>query len=151
MHEPHIFRTRGQLNISILKPTGQVEQHCVKNLLVDTGRHFIADRIMRNQTPPISRMAIGIGATWADAGDIALQAELARVPVTISKVGSVLIYTAVFGKGVGTGAITEAGLFNEFNSSETQAILVCRSVFGVKTKDPEDVITIGWEIHIEAA
>jgi len=151
MNEPHIFRTRGQLNIRILKPTGQVEQHCVKNLLVDTGRYFIADRIMRNQTPPISHMAIGTGTTGADASDIALQEELVRVPVTTAVVGSTLIYNAVFGKGVGTGAITEAGLFNEPNSSEGESILVCRSVFGVKTKDPEDVITIGWEIHIEAA
>ncbi|MNY58259.1 hypothetical protein D3C86_1945800 [compost metagenome] len=62
--------------------------------------------------------------------------------VTVSGVGPQRLYSATFGEGVGSGAVTEAGLFN----AATGGVLTNRSVFGVKNKEPEDIFTINWTL-----
>ena len=141
------YRARGQLRIGIQHADGSGEVFVVKNKVVDVGAAFIASRMIGNTPAVVSHMAIGQGTTPAAAADTALESELGRATVTTSRNGNTVTYTAIFAAGVGTGAITEAGLFNADAGGE----MPCRSVFGTKTKTPTDVITISWDVTIEAA
>jgi hypothetical protein len=53
-------------------------------------------------------------------------------------------YVALFPAGTGTGTVTEAGVFN--NSSG--GTMLCRTVFGVVTKDAGDSMSITWTITV---
>jgi len=131
----------GQLRITIRRANGTTERHLVKNRILTAGRAFIAERMIG--TPAVvSHMGVGTGTTAVADGDTALRTQLgARVAVTAAVNGNVVTYTAELPPGTATGALTEAGLF----TSATAGRMTCRSVFGVKTKDPGDHITINWD------
>lgn len=140
------FKAVGRLRIERIKPNGKKEVWHETNQVVGSGEVLIASRLVDSADDPISHMAIGDDSTSVNSADVALKSELARVAVTTTRNGNVISYSAVFNAGVGTGAIKEAGLFNDGSAG----IMLCRTVFGVKTKDPNDVITISWDITIEA-
>ena len=54
--------------------------------------------------------------------------------------GGTVTYVATFGAGEGTGAVTEAGLFN----ASSGGTLLCRTVFAVVNKGSQDSMTITW-------
>jgi len=140
------FRAAGQLRIRIDREDGTVERYLVNNRVLDLGEEFIASRMIGDTPAVVSHMAVGEGTTAVDPEDTVLENELARVAVVASRVGNTVTYNAVFGAGVGTGPISEAGLLN----AASGGTMTCRSVFGVKTKDPLDVVTISWDNIIEA-
>jgi hypothetical protein len=76
-------------------------------------------------------MAIGTGTNAAAAGDTTLQTELDRNALT-SKTRSTNVVTMVgdWAAGDGTGAITEAGIFDASSSGN----LYVRAVFSVVNK-----------------
>ncbi len=86
-------------------------------------------------------MAVGTGATAAAAGDTTLQTELVRVALT-SKTRSTNVLTLVgdYAAGVGTGALTEAGVLNAASVGD----LFSRSVFAVINKAALDTLKITW-------
>lgn len=136
-------RSRGVLEITIHRgKTGLVERYRVENLFTDDGLAYIAARCADEAVDPISHMALGTGTTPAAGGNAALEAEIvgSRVPVIVTGTGAARTYTGVFGPGVGTGAVTEAGLLN----AATAGLLTNRTVFGTKSKDPDDTFTINW-------
>ena len=55
-----------------------------------------------------------------------------------------ITYVATFGAGDGTGAVTEAGLFNASSGGS----LLCRTVFSVVNKSSTDSMTITWVVTI---
>lgn len=136
---------RGDLEIIVRRGrTGQTERFVIKNLFTDDGLAYLAARAAGEAVGVISHMALGTGTTPAAGVDKTLGAEIAgsRVPITISGTGAQRLYTATFGEGVGSGPVTEAGLFN----AATAGTMTNRSVFGVKNKEPEDVFTINWTL-----
>lgn len=136
---------RGDLEIIAYRErTGQTERFVIKNLFTDDGLAYLAARAAGEAVDVISHMALGTGTTPAAGTDKVLVAEIAgsRVPVTVSGTGAQRLYTATFGQGMGSGPVTEAGLFN----ASTNGTLTNRSVFGVKNKDPDDVFTINWTL-----
>ncbi|WP_025139006.1 hypothetical protein [Achromobacter sp. DH1f] len=137
--------SRGDLEVIIHRGrTGKTERCLIKNLFTDDGLAYLAARSAGESVAVISHMALGIGTTPAAGTDKTLASEIvgSRVPVTISGVGPQRLYTATFGEGVGSGPVTEAGLFN----AATVGLMTNRSVFGVKNKEPEDVFTINWTL-----
>ena len=117
----------------------------VDNLIVDTGKDFVASRMGGTADAVMSHMAVGTGATAAAAGDTALQTEIARVALTSAVVtDNEIAYTATFPAGTGTGALTEAGVLN--NSSG--GTLLARTVFSAINKGASDAITIVWTITV---
>lgn len=136
---------RGDLEIIAYRGrTGKTERFLIKNLFTDDGLAYLAARAAGEDLDVISHMALGIGATPAAGTDQALVSEIAgsRVAVTVSGSGAQRLYSATFAEGVGSGPVTEAGLFNH----AAYGILTNRSVFGVKNKEPEDVFTINWTL-----
>lgn len=139
----------GRLNVVLRDKDGKLKDHReVDNLVVTDGLEFIAGR-MTGTTPAImSHMALGSGSTAAAAGDTSLGSELGRVALTDDAVsGSAITYTATFGAGTATGAVTEAGIFN----NSTGGDLLCRTVFSTVNKAADDSLAVTWTVTISAS
>ena len=139
------LKATGNVNISITRANGSVENTEIKNLVVTTGLNYIVSRMKDTTLGAMSHMAIGAGTAAASAGNTTLGSELGRVALTSTTVSTNTIqYVATFGAGTGTGAVTEAGILN--NSSG--GTLLCRTVFGIVTKDVGDSMVITWTVTV---
>jgi hypothetical protein len=135
----------GDVQIKLVGPDGKIKQEqTIKNLVVTTGKQYIASR-MTGTTTAMSHMAVGSGNTAAAAGDTALGAQLDRVALTSgTTTAAVTTYIASFPAGTGTGAITEAGVFN----AASGGTMLCRTVFAVVNKGADDAMSITWQITV---
>lgn len=140
------LKMTGALKIEVFNPDGSIkETRDIKNLVVTTGKGFIASRMVGTAAAVISHMAVGTGATAAAAGDTALGAESARVAITSGTAsGAVATYVATFPAGTGTAALTEAGLLN----AASAGTLLCRTVFSVINKGANDAMTVTWTVTV---
>lgn len=119
------------------------------NLVVNTGNNYIADQCSDRNEAPMSHMAVGTGTTGVQAIDTALENELDRNPLDSVTLGTgadanKIHYVCTWPAGDGTGALTEAGIFN----SAAAGRMLCRSVFPVKNKDAGESTTMTWIISI---
>lgn len=139
------LKVTGDVVVEITGPDGSVkDRREIKNLVVTTGKTFIAARMVGTPTA-MSHMAIGAGTTAAAAGDTALGSELDRVALaSATSTGAVVTYTATFPAGTGTGAVTEAGTLN----AASGGTLLCRTVFSVVNKGVDDAMSITWAITV---
>lgn len=149
MNTNELLKATGRLNIQIKGPDGEVkDERTVDNLVVTTGLNYIASRMRDATATAMSHMAIGSGTATAAAANTALGTELGRVSLTSTTVsGNGVSYVASFGPAVGTGAITEAGLFN----ASSGGTMLCRTVFAVVNKEAGDTMSITWTVTIGAA
>jgi hypothetical protein len=142
----------GRVHIVLRGPDGEVkDEEKVNNLVVTVGRYHITDQMADQGEAAMSHMAIGTGTTAAAAGDTALENELDRNALTSVTQGSdtdanKVTYIGDWAAGDGTGAITEAGIFN----SASAGIMLCRTVFAVKNKGAGDTLTLTWVLTISA-
>jgi len=137
------FQLKGKLEIKI---NNQVVAK-VPNIVVNNGKDFVASRIKDATATVMSHMAIGTGTTSAVAANTTLETELSgsRTALTSTTVSSNdVIYVATFGPGVGTGAVTEAGIFN----ASSGGTMLCRTVFAVVNKAASDSMTITWTVTV---
>jgi hypothetical protein len=139
------IKITGQVRIVVTGADGQIkDQREIKNLVVTTGKGFIAARMVGTPTE-MSHMALGASSTAAAAGDTALGSELGRVALASdSATGAVVTYTASFPAGTATGAIVEAGVFNASSSGT----MLCRTVFAVVNKGADDAMSVTWAITV---
>ena len=115
-----------------------------KNLVVTAGKNWVADR-MNNANTVMTHMALGTGTNAAAVGDTTLQTEIDRNALTSTTVSTnTIAYGCTWAAGDGTGAITEAGLFDAASSGD----MLARTVFSVVNKGASDSITITWTITI---
>jgi hypothetical protein len=133
----------GALKITLTDKDGNViEERNVDNLVTTLGKNGIADQILAS--PSLGKpthMAVGTGTTAAALGDTALVTEAARVALTSkTRSANVITYVATFGAGTGTGALTEAGIFD----AATTGNLWNRVVFSVINKDATASLTLTW-------
>ena len=140
------IKVTGNLKVVLTGPDGQVkDEQEFKNLVVTTGKAFIASRMKDTTDTAMSHMAIGSGTTSAVVGDTALETELGRVSLTSTTVTSNSVaYVATFPAGTGTGAVTEAGILNASSSGT----LLCRTVFSVINKGAADTLGITWTVTV---
>ena len=136
----------GRLHIELFGEDGALKSVLdVPNLVVDTGKAYIASRMKDAADTPMSHMAVGTDSTAAAAGQTALLAEAARVALTSTTVlDNVVTYVASFPAGTGTGPLTEAGIFN----SGSAGTMLCRTVFAVVNKGALDSMTITWTVTV---
>tara|TARA_B000000557_G_scaffold261656_1_gene261020 strand:- start:335 stop:775 length:441 start_codon:yes stop_codon:yes gene_type:complete len=140
------IKMTGELRITVTNPEGNITQETViPNLVVTAGKNLIASRLKDTTDAAMSHMAIGTGTTAAAAGDTTLGTEAGRVALTSTTVtNNAVAYVATFGAGTGTGAITEAGLFNASSSGT----MLCRTVFSVINKGAADTLGITWTVTV---
>jgi len=139
------LKAKGQVKLELTRADGTVETIDIKNLVVNTGLNYIVSRMKDTTETAMSHMAIGSGSTAAAAGNTALGTELGRVTLTSTPVSTNTIqYVASFPAGTGTGTVYEAGIFN----ASSGGTLLCRTVFGIVTKDAGDSLAITWTITV---
>lgn len=142
------IKTIGTLDVVLTDENGLVkDQFTVPNLVVQTGRNYIAHRMTGSGNTTMSHMAIGTTNTAAALTDTTLGTETARVSLTStanSSPGNVVTYVATFNPGTPStaNAITEAAIFNAASSGE----MLCRTVFDVVNKGVLDTLTITWTV-----
>ena len=145
MNTKEHIKAKGKLKIELNKEDGSIESREVDNLVVTTGLNYIASRMKDATATAMTHMAIGSGSTAAAAGDTALGTQLGIVTLTSTTVSTNTVqYAATFAAGTGTGAVTEAGLFNASSSGT----MLCRTVFSVVNKASGDSMTITWTITV---
>jgi hypothetical protein len=140
------LKMKGELSIVLRAEDGTVKKSIhVPNLVVTVGKNYIASRIVGTASNIMSHMAIGTGTGTPAAGDTTLGTEAGRV-VLASGTSSTntVTYTATFPAGTGTGAITEAGVFN----ASSAGTLLCRTTFPVVNKAAGDSIAITWVVTV---
>lgn len=142
----------GRLKIVLKDSNGNVkDERDLKNLVVNSGLAFITDRMTANTASVMSHMGVGSGTTAVDPADTALETQIGsrKALTSATRSGSndeSIIYVATFDPGEGTGAITEAGIFN----ASTAGTMLCRTVFSVVNKAAGDTLEITWTITLAA-
>ena len=142
------IKMKGRLNIVLTGPDGEVkEQREVDNLVVTVGKNFIASRMKDATATAMTHMEVGTSTQAAAVGDTALIAAVASSRVTLTSTTvttNSVAYVATFPAGTGTGALTEAGIFNASSSGT----MLCRTVFSVINKGAADTLGITWTVTV---
>lgn len=135
------IRATGALSIQLFDQYGVLkESREILNLVVDTGLAWMAGRQV-GTTGPMSHMAIGSGSVAPDPLNTTLGNELGRAALTAqTAAANVAAYASTFAAGVGTGAITEAGIFN----ANAAGVMLNRATFPVINKGALDTLQINW-------
>lgn len=146
-----MIKATGELEITVHNSNNEIKQRVVvPNMVVTSGKEAIADRLIDTSTAVMSHMAIGeddgtilpLAASNTNLGDIA--GSRVAFSGSPSRTGAVVTYSATFGAGVSTGAITEAGIFNASSGGD----MLCRTIFPVVNKEAGDSMTINWNVTI---
>ena len=142
------LKATGKVFVTVTGANGEVKQQFeVPNLVVTTGKNHIAAKIAATTNSPaaMTHMAIGTGSTAPAAGDTTLGTETGRVSLSGSVVSTnTITYTATFPAGTGSGAITEAGIFN----ASTAGTMLCRTTFPTVNKQAGDSIAVTWVVTV---
>lgn len=144
-----VLKITGAVTLKLLDKEGNVlESREIPNLVVTTGKTFIAASMLKTSanTPiAMTHMAVGTNNTAPAAANTALGAEAGRVALSsATSSANVVTYTATFPAGTGTGALVEAGIFNDASAGT----LLCRTTFAVVNKGAADAMSITWAITV---
>lgn len=136
------FQLRGDL---VIRKNGVivVDQ---KNLVVTAGKYFGVSRLISNsEFAALSAIGVGSSSTAPDVSQNDLLAQLAYQNFDAAAVrnNNSITATTTFGPGVGTGTITEAGLFNGTGAGKT---MFSRSTFTGIPKGASDTVSVTWTV-----
>ena len=140
------FKIKGHLVITVTDIDGNVtRQFEVPNTVVNTGKNYIASRMVGTASPVMSKMAIGTSSVAPDVTNIGLLGQLAIVDMSnFAAVDNVITATAAFPPETGIGLITEAGIFD----NSVTPVMLCRTTFPVVNKTSLDGVSISWTITV---
>lgn len=147
------LKATGKLTIVLYDENGVVKEtrEC-DNLVVTVGKEYVTSRMIGASATVMGYMEVGTSTTAAAAGQTALVAVVASsrtaltssTQATSSTANDSVTYVATFAAGTGTGALTEAGIFN----ASSAGTLLCRTVFSVVNKGASDAMTITWTVTL---
>jgi hypothetical protein len=142
------IKITGNVKIDIIGADGAVkDSREIKNLVVTVGKNYIASRMKDATATAMTHMELGTGTTAAAVGDTTLQTAISGSRVTLASTTvttNAIAYVASFPAGTGTGAVTEAGVFN----AASAGTMLCRTVFSVVNKGAADAMSITWTITV---
>ncbi len=112
------------------------------NLITNAGFDGMSAAISGDYSAAYKYIAIGTGTMAAAAIDTALESEATRALGTYAHTAGTKVFTvtASFAAGVGTGAVSEAGVLN----AASDGTLLSRQTFGVINKGALDSLQITW-------
>ena len=144
------LKLRGDVAIVLKDKDGNVkDSREIHNLVVSSGLEFICSRMAGTSAGVMSHMALGSGTTAAAAGDTDLQSILGSREALDSTTANsnTITYVSSFEAGEGTGAVTEAGIFNASSSGT----MLCHVIFPVVNKSADDTMSVTWTITLTAS
>jgi hypothetical protein len=145
-----VFKMKGWWTAELRGPDGSVKDtRAGSNVVVTNGKEYLASFLqsasVAASTFTMRYVAIGTDATAEAASNTALGTEVARTTGTASYIsGQIYQVRATFGTGVGTGAITEYGLF----SSSSAGTMLARDTEAPINKGANDTLTVTAQITI---
>lgn len=136
---------KGKLFIRLKDSDGQLkEEREITNTVTTAGKEGIADQLLASPSvPKPGWMEVGTGSPAATK----LGAYIASSRTALSsktRSGAVVTMVCTFGAGVGTGAITEAGIFGVV--TQDTAPMYCSASFSVINKAAGDSLEITWTL-----
>ena len=137
----------GTVHIDLIDETGKIkDSRDLKNLVVTGGKTWIASRMVGVTDSIASHIAIGTGTTPPIVANTTLEAEIARLALSTAVTSSVNVVSHSINvpAGTGTGALTEAGIFN----ASTGGTMISRLTFDVVNKLAADTLAISWNLTI---
>ena len=141
------IKLTGEMKLTLTNGEGNVTQEMiVPNTVVTAGKGFIASR-MNTTTTTMSHVELGTGTTGANVANTTLETIISgsRTALTSTTVSTnTVAYVVTFPAGTGTGAVTEAGIFNASSSGT----MLCRTTFSVINKAAADTLGITWTITV---
>ena len=141
-----LVKATGHIDIVLKDEFGNVKDtREIKNIVVTAGKNYLAAWLAAASQAGkfMSYMGVGTGSTPAASTDTALQTPLATyVQGTLTSSGNVWQNVCIFGAGVDTGAITEAGLFD----AASPTTMFAHQVFSVVNKGVSDSIQFTWQV-----
>ena len=142
---------KGTLSIKLFDKAGNLkDERLIRNLMMNVGEAHIADQLASApDESAMSHMAIGTGTTDPTSANTALEFQLDRNALTSRTQGAGaadndVIYVGDWAAADGTGAITEAGIFN----SSAAGTMLARATFPVINKGASDTLQITWTVTI---
>ena len=147
MHD--IVKLIGSITLELFDAKGQLKtSRRVQNIVTNTGRQAIVDRLQGASPAVCDYVAIGTGVVAAAAADTTLGTEVARAQGTLSQPDAYTdrcVYT--FPAGTGTGAITECGRLN----AASTGTLMGRQVFSAVNKGASDSLAVTYDFTYAAS
>lgn len=142
------FGMKGVMTAELFGPSGELkQQESVENTVTTLAHDMMADQLDDSPTIVLPGwMEVGTG-TGQDAADSVLAAYISgsRTAITSSTATAEdVVMVCTFGAGVGTGAITEAGVFNVVTQNTTDLLLVAS--FAEINKGADDSLIITWTL-----
>lgn len=146
---------RGKCVIKLYGPGGELKdqrvilaEREVPNTVTTGGDKYVADQLSDQGEPAMGWMAVGTG-TGQGASDNVLATELDRNALDSTTQGTGandndVIYVCTWAAGDGTGALTEAGIFN--NATPGLGQMLCVASFSVINKGAADSLVITWTL-----
>ena len=139
------FRVDSNVHLVLRGPDGQVKQEeWSHNTVPDAGVYAIMEQLLDAPATAVpSHMELGTGTPGATK----LGAYIAGSRTALSsktRSSAVVTMVATFAAGTGTGAITEAGIFN--SASEDAGTMYCSDSFAVINKAAADSLTVTWTL-----
>ena len=136
------LQIKDNVRIVLRGPDGKIKHESVHNLVTTAGLAGAADQILAAPTlNKPTHMAIGTGAPAATL----LGAEIDRnALMSKTRLGSVVTMVADWAAGDGTGAITEAGVFD--NGVANTINMWMSASFAVVNKLAADTLQITWTL-----
>lgn len=129
------------------------EEACVEDLIVDTGRIFLAQRINGGDTiaSAMLHMAVGTVATAPVLGNTQITGEVDRKAMAISSATDNNLYTGIATWGGAADSVTslviaEAGIFN--HAASGQATMFQRVTFSTVTLADSDLLKLTLETRV---
>jgi len=139
---------KGKVHIELFNAEGKLKsERFIYNTVTALGDAYVADCVADRGDTQMSHMAVGTGTPTATA----LQTELDRNALTSTTQGSGgddndVVYVGDWAAGDGTGAITEAGVFNDASAGT----MFISASFSVINKSATDVLKITWTVTLGA-
>lgn len=134
---------KGVCHVRLFGPDGSLkDERIIHNLVTALGDIHVADAMSDIGEAVLGWIATGTG-TGQDAADIGLATSLNRKALTSTTlVGNDVVFVGDWAAGVGSGAITEAGIFVGDNNTS----LNYYADFAVVTKGAADTLQITWTV-----
>lgn len=133
--------TSGAKTISVSSATGIAVGQAVSGTGIGANAHVYS----------ISGTTITL--TVANSGSVSGTITFSQ-PVYFTNANTIT-YACTFAPGTGTGAIVEAGIFNDSSPSHTETVsglvggvMLCRTTFAVVNKGADDTMSITWTVTI---
>lgn len=140
-----IIQIKGHVTAELYERKDLIQLIEQPNLVVDTGKSYLVNRILTNEEPEIDKIAIGAGSSVPLDSDTVLGDQTGITTILFKQIENlnVLNFIATFPEGVGSGDIREVGLFAADNT------MICRTTFTTPfNKQPSQFLNITWKLQV---